>query len=107
MKNCLDNGVHFTAGNVDGTGTAARFNLPNGVATDSAGNVYVADSYNYTVRKITASGGVTTIAGTAGHIGFTPGELPGVLSFSSGVCVIGTSLYITMPNGVAVLQNLP
>ena len=95
------------SGSSDGVGTTARFYYPSDLATDSAGNVYVADSYNYTVRKITASGGVTTIAGTAGHIGFTPGELPGVLSFSSGVCVIGTSLYITMPNGVAVLQNLP
>src|SRR5881394_3193294 len=38
-------------GSADGTGSAARFNYPYGVATDSSGNVYVADTYNHTIRK--------------------------------------------------------
>src|SRR6266508_4873891 len=38
-------------GNVDGAGAAARFNFPRGVATDNAGNVYVADAGNHTIRK--------------------------------------------------------
>lgn len=60
-------------GSLDGTGTAARFNAPLGIAADSAGNVYVADTGNSTVRKITATGVVTTLAGSAGLGGSNDG----------------------------------
>ena len=40
-----------SSGSTDGTGSAARFNRPQGVAVDSAGNVYVADTSNATIRK--------------------------------------------------------
>ncbi len=46
-------GLAGLSGTNDGTGSAARFNQPYGVAVDSAGNVYVADTYNYTIRKVT------------------------------------------------------
>jgi sugar lactone lactonase YvrE len=59
-------------GNVDGVTTAARFDHPAGVAGDGMGNCYVVDSSQHTVRKIvTATGVVTTIAGTAGQMGAT------------------------------------
>ncbi|HEY9173926.1 MAG TPA: NHL repeat-containing protein [Verrucomicrobiae bacterium] len=57
----------------DGTGSAARFNSPYGVAVDSTGNVYVADTWNHTVRKVTPAGVVTTLAGLAGSLGSADG----------------------------------
>lgn len=50
-------------GSADGTGVNARFNSPSGTTVDQAGNVYVADSGNCTLRKVTPLGAVTTLAG--------------------------------------------
>ncbi len=67
-------GSPLNAGSMDGTGTAARFNGPAGVAADSLGNVYVGDNGNSTIRKITPAGAVTTLAGTPGQTGYTDGR---------------------------------
>ena len=75
-------------GSSDGTGSAARFNGPNGVAVDSAGNVYVADTGNDEIRKITPSGVVTTLAGSAGQAGSSDGT--------------GSAARFGSPGGVAV-----
>jgi len=61
------------SGSTDGTGSAARFSQPSGVAVDGNGNVYVADTNNYTIRKVTPAGVVTTLAGSAGNFGSTDG----------------------------------
>ena len=69
-------GLAGNAGSADGTNSAARFNYPAGVAVDSAGNVYVADFYNHTIRKVTPVGTnwvVTTLAGLAGNHGSADG----------------------------------
>ena len=76
------------AGSADGTGASARFNYPSGVAADTAGNIYVADSGNNTVRKVTSTGVVTTLAGTAG----TRGSLDGT----------GSAARFNNPTGLAL-----
>jgi sugar lactone lactonase YvrE len=75
-------------GEADGTGGAARFNHPTSVAVDSAGTVYVADAYNDTIRKVTAAGVVTTLAGSAGISGGNDGT--------------GRNALFNQPMGVAV-----
>ncbi|HEX3480072.1 MAG TPA: hypothetical protein VHT91_33870 [Kofleriaceae bacterium] len=81
-------GTAGMAGRADGTGAAARFYLPSGVAVDSAGNVCVADLYNHTIRKVTAAGVVTTLAGTAGLVGSTDGTGAAArFNFPSGVAI--------------------
>jgi len=50
-------------GSTDGAGASARFFTPSGIAADGAGDLFVADSDNDTIRQITGSGLVTTIAG--------------------------------------------
>jgi hypothetical protein len=99
------------AGSADGTGSAARFYDPAGVATDGSGNVYVADDFNNTVRKITPAGAVSTLVGVAGQqtsFGtLVAGALPGLLNSPVAVAVGGTSLYVTASTGVAVVRDLP
>jgi hypothetical protein len=71
----------------DGQGTAASFKWPYGVAVDGVGNVYVADTGNHRIRKITPGGNVTTLAGS-GSLGYADGQ--------------GTSASFYEPTGVAV-----
>ncbi|WP_338847949.1 hypothetical protein V8J88_04045 [Massilia sp. W12] len=66
-------GAPGSRGDSNGQGQAARFKSPQGLALDAAGNLYVADSENYLVRKISPDGQVSTAAGQAGVAGDTDG----------------------------------
>src|SRR2546421_8972918 len=61
-------GSAYLTGSTDGTGSAARFNSPHGIACDKLGNIYVADRFNHKIRKVTTAGVVTTLAGS-GSVG--------------------------------------
>jgi secreted PhoX family phosphatase len=97
-------GTAGQAGNVDGNGTAARFNLPTGIARDPAGNLFVVDVLARTVRKIDTAGNVTTVAGVAdGVAGVRAGALPGHFSTPVQIAIDAAGrLYVTDAN--AVLQ---
>ncbi|MEK7475235.1 MAG: IPT/TIG domain-containing protein, partial [Candidatus Coatesbacteria bacterium] len=79
-----------TAGyNGEGTATSAQINTPFGLAVDGAGNLYIADRTNARIRKVTAGGGISTVAGT-GTAGY------------NGDDIAATKAQIDMPCGVAV-----
>jgi sugar lactone lactonase YvrE len=71
-----------TSGSADGSGTLASFNGPEGIAVDGSGNVFVADTQNSTIRRITPDGAVTTFAGVANDPGSGPGSLDGTGSLA-------------------------
>ncbi len=62
-------GVLETPGFNDGEALSSRFFNPHGIAVDGSGNIYIADRYNHTVRKISIEGMVTTLAGKPGFSG--------------------------------------
>ena len=82
-------GQALTNGSADGTGSGARFYYPAGVATDNAGNLYIADTDNHTIREVVAAtGAVNTLAGLAGVSGSADGT--------------GSEARFNSPSGVAV-----
>ncbi len=76
-----------TASYLDGTGTNARFDTPYNLAVDIAGNVYVSDTNNNRIRKITSAGVVTTFAGS------------GTATFLNGT---GTNASFNSPRGIVI-----
>ncbi|MDI1247906.1 MAG: immunoglobulin domain-containing protein [Lacunisphaera sp.] len=81
-------GAPGESGSADGTGTAARFSAPAGIAVDAAGAVFVADSGNHTIRRVSPTGDVSTFAGTAGAYGYLDGQ--------------GAAAQFWYPRGIAV-----
>ena len=84
-------GTPYKYGSTDGTGAGVSFLGPEGIAVDLAGNAYVADSGNHTIRKMDPAGVVTTVVGVAGSQGVAPGALPASLNQPWGVAVLPSS----------------
>ncbi len=66
-------GAAGVPGSIDANGIASRFRGPTGLALDSSGNLFIADTGNHTIRKVTTAGDVSTFAGAAGQAGTTDG----------------------------------
>ena len=88
------------AGFADGVGTAAMFYSPEGLCVDPQNNIYVADTSNFKVRKITPDGTVTTIAG--GTYGYLDGPIAdAMLKSVNGICMdTQNNLYVTENNKI-------
>jgi hypothetical protein len=99
-------GKAFVTGSDDGTGSAARFNNPWGIASDGQNSLYVSDQGNDTIRKVdTVTGAVTTVVGSAGHAGVQLGNLPASLNVPTGIAVIsGVGLAICSEQAVLVVN---
>ncbi len=90
-----------SAGFRNGIGTAAKFNYPSGIVMDKQGNLYVPDSYNFRIRKITPGGEVSTFAGS-GIFGYEDGDAD-VARFSFPVDIVidnEENLYVADDNHI-------
>ncbi len=98
-------GTAGVSGSTDGAGAAARFWQPSGLAADGVGNLYVADAFNHTLRKIRlANATVTTLAGLAKQAGVKLGALPARLSYPNGVAVLPTgAIFVSTATENAIL----
>ncbi len=98
-------GDYFCAA-ADGPGDTARFRLPEGLAFDGSGNLYVADTGNHTIRKIAPDGTVTTVLGVVGQSGIVLGASPSLSSARRIAWLGGNRFAITSGNAV-LIATLP
>jgi len=97
-------------GSSNGVGNAAQFYLPQGVALDSATNLYVADTQNHQIRRIAPDGAVTVIAGSIGLAGYADGVGLGAAQFNAPMAIaIDTfsNLYIADTTGELIRKITP
>jgi len=105
-------GMPGVPGYADGTNADARFNRPTGIAIDLAGNLFVAERYNHTIRKLSPSGTnwvVSTIAGAAGVTGSADGTNTEALFYLPSGIVVDTSnhLYVADTSNFIIREIMP
>jgi hypothetical protein len=98
-----------SSGSANGTGRAARFALAGGLRADNKGNVYVSDSSNYIIRKVTAAGVVTTVAGQPGMSGSADGPVASAQFAGIGGVAIDSSgnLYVADSGNYTIRKITP
>ena len=98
-----------SSGALDANGTKAFFNFPADIAIDAADNIWVADANNHTIRKITPSGDVTTVAGSAPVKGYKDGSgKVAQFSFPNGVaCDKDGNVYVADTANCAIRKVTP
>jgi hypothetical protein len=102
-------GLNGVPGAADGVGEAARFNSPFGIVVDTAGNIYVADQGNSTIRRISSGGAVTTFAGAAGITGNYDGLAANArFNYPAGLAIdTAGNVYVADRNNSTIRQISP
>ena len=94
-------------GSADGQGSAARFYHPQGLARDAQGNLFVADGFNSTIRKVDANGQVSTLAGTPQQRGYANGAGSGAKFYGpAGVAADANGSIYVADRGNNVIRML-
>lgn len=97
-------GTSGQAGYADGPATKALFRAPAGIAVDASGNVYVADTGNNLIRKISPQGNVSTVAGSFGSGDTLMGTLPGALYRPGPLSLDSDGSLLVAVNGTSVVR---
>ena len=96
------------SGHADGNGTNATFRNPFGIVVDGSGNIYVADEENHLIRKITAAGVVSTLAGKAGVKGTANGTTSATFHMPTGVATDANgNVYVAEQGGQTIRKITP
>jgi sugar lactone lactonase YvrE len=93
-------------GFANGTGTSARFNIPQGVAVDSSGNVYVADALNNLIRKITPAGVVSTFAGSGSRGSMNGTGTAASFAFPTGIALDSSGNFYVVDTGNYLIRKI-
>lgn len=95
-------------GRVDGRAVDAAFNSPRGIAVDAAGVIYIADRGNHTIRRLSADGAVTTLAGT-GEPGFADGPGATAQFYYPGGVALGAdgTIYVADEQNLRIRRLAP
>lgn len=100
----VHSGAVSIRGSADGPAAEARFNNPAGLACADDGSIFIADSGNHTVRRISADRVVTTVLGRAGQAGHSFGAAPGGLDTPRSLALVPGGLVISSGLGLVIAR---